>query len=39
MSDKEFAIRNVHIDTIKRAKADIEKNIDSYGYYALDERA
>lgn len=36
--EKDFAMRNVHIDTIKRMKADIDKNVDNYSYFALDER-
>lgn len=35
---KEFAMRNVFMDTIKRMQADIEQNIDGYSYFALDER-
>lgn len=36
--EKEFAIRNVHIDIIKRMAADIEGNADSYSFFQLDER-
>lgn len=36
--DKDFAIRSVYIDTIKRMKADIDANVDGYSYFALDER-
>lgn len=32
-------MRSTHIATIKATQADIEKNIDSYSFFALDERA
>lgn len=36
--EKELAMRNAHIDTIKRTKNDIEENIDKYGFFDLDEK-